>query len=775
MRFSTKYNALILLPLTLLVMAAVLGACSTTRRIPQGELLYTGLKKVEVISPVDSGGARGRCPAPVVSDLTSAVSVKPNNAVTASWRYPFPLGLWVYNNWNDSARGLKGWLYRKLVSEPVLVSDVRPEVRTKMLGQILDRNGYFDHSVSYTLNYGRNPKKASITYTISTGPEYLIDSVALLPDTCHLNHLIDSVARRSTYFRPGSRYCSDSLSQLRVDIANAMRNRGYYFFTPSYVQYLADSTLTQRRIAMKLDLASDIPPFARERYRTGTITTVIRRNQGGGTADTMHTSRGDVIVMRPTRLRDSLIPECIAMRPGRYLAVRQMNNTQTYLSRLGIFSAIEINARPDTTATVPTLNVTVDCTVDKPLEAMIEANVSSKSNSYLGPGLTATVTNRNVFGGGEQLSVSLSGSYEWQTGHRSSNVDKSLFNSYEATLTGTLAFPRLLAPGFIPRRRRQLNWTRIALSADFLNRPKYFRMAQFNTSFGYDWRVSRRVTNSLTLFKLTYTKLINTTEEFDSIMYNNPAIFESFKSQYIPQMSYTYNYSRDLDSRNTLDVTFTVQEAGNIFWSIYSLCGKRGEKELFGTPFSQFVKGTLQLVYGHDFGGDNWLVTRVAVGAAHAYGNSDEVPYSEQFYCGGANSVRAFTVRSLGPGSYKPPKDLINGYFDQTGTFKFEANVEYRFPLLGPLHGALFVDAGNVWLLKKDEFRPGGELRASTFLKDLALGTGVGLRLDISMLVLRGDLGIGIHAPYDTGKSGYYNMTSFGRSLAFHLAIGYPF
>ena len=173
--------------------------------------------------------------------------------------------------------------------------------------------------------------------------------------------------------------------------------------------------------------------------------------------------------------------------------------------------------------------------------------------------------------------------------------------------------------------------------------------------------------------------------------------------------------------------------------------------------------------------GEHWLVSRVAAGAAHAYGNSTQVPYAEQFYVGGANSIRAFTVRSIGPGRYKAPPGQSEDYFDRTGTFKFEANVEYRFPLIGPLRGALFTDAGNVWLLKSDPMRPGGTIEAKKFLRDLALGTGLGLRLDISMLVVRGDLGVGIHAPYETGKHGYFNMTSFGKSLAFHLAIGYPF
>ncbi len=181
------------------------------------------------------------------------------------------------------------------------------------------------------------------------------------------------------------------------------------------------------------------------------------------------------------------------------------------------------------------------------------------------------------------------------------------------------------------------------------------------------------------------------------------------------------------------------------------------------------------MVYGRRLAGKIWLVNRLATGAAYAYGNSKQVPYSEQFYAGGANSVRAFTVRSIGPGSYRAPADQINGYFDQTGTFIFLANSELRFPILGPLEGAMFLDAGNVWTLKAEESRPGGQLKASNFLKDLALGTGVGLRFNISMLVIRADLGIGIHAPYKTSKRGYYNMESFRKSLAFHLAIGYPF
>lgn len=753
-----------------LAIAAITAGCSTTRRLPPDEILYTGVKKIAIDYPKTDtlGAAPG-----LADDVKEAVNVAPNNALISPYlRYPFPIGLWVYNNWNDPGHGFKHWLYEKLVAEPVLISDVRPEVRTEMIDQILDNNGYFRGHASYSLVQGKNKKKASILYEINTGNPYLIDSIELLPDTCRLFHLIDSVASRSTYFRTGNRYCTDSLSTLRIEIANAVRNRGYYFFKPDYIEYLADSTITPQKIAMRLTVASNTPHFALDKYVTGKVTTTIYRNTGGGTPDTIQTKRGELIVMEPARLRRNLIPGCITFRKGRTFSVRDMNRTQTYLSRLGIFNGIDIGVFPDTTAAVPTLDVDIACTFDTPLEASLEVNATSKSNSYIGPGLVFTVTNRNLFGGGEQLSMSLKGSYEWQTGH---DRGRSVFNSYEVGLSGTLSFPRLLAPRFVPRSHRDVNWTRISLSADLLNRPHYFRMAQFNTGFAYDWRVNRYVVNSFTPLKLTYTKVIKTTPEFDSIMAANPAIEQSFKTQFIPQMMYSITYDRDFGRDNTVNWQLSLQEAGNVLWAAYRACGDKGEKRLFGTPFSQFVKGSTQLVYGRRITGGSWLYGRVAVGAAHAYGNSTEVPYSEQFYVGGANSIRAFTVRSLGPGSYRPDSAVVNGYFDQTGTFKFEANLEYRFPIYGPLHGAVFLDSGNVWLLKTDPKRPGGKLQGKTFFKDLALGTGAGLRVDIGMLVLRGDLGIGIHAPYKTSKSGYYNMTSFGKSLAFHLAIGYPF
>ena len=747
----------------ILLATLILTACSTTKLVEKDEMLYTGVKSVvyEYPDSVDSS---------VKEQIAEAVNVKPNKyTITPSIR--IPVGLWVYNHWNPEAKGIKGWLYSKLVEEPVLVSDVRPEVRTKMIDEILDDNGYFSGTSSFSLNQGKNKKKASITYTISSGPTYRLDSIYLLPDTCRLYHLIDSVALKDKYLKKGMRYCTDSLSIVRNRITNAVRNRGFYYFRPEYIEYLADSINNRRNISLKLCISSSAPKEGLQEFRTGKVTVITRRYQGGGVPDTISTSRGTIIQMKPSKLRKEIIPECVTLRKGRAFSVRQLETTHTRLSRLGIFNSVSMEVKPDSLAPNPTLDVVIDCTFDSPLETSFEIGAAYKSNNYIGPGASFNVTNKNLFGGGEQLTVGLNGSYEWQTGSGSS----SLLNSYEVGINSSLSFPRLIAPKFIPRRNRNLNWTRFSLNADLLNRPHYFKMAQFEAAVTYDWYPSRHSSSSFTPIKFTYTKLIDTTAAFDSIVENNRAIAQSFRSQYIPQVLYSYTYNRTFAKKNTIKFNFSVQEAGNLFWCIYEAAGKKEDKTLFGTPFSQFVKGSVQLVYDRLLFGNHHLVMRAFTGAAHAYGNSSQVPYSEQFYVGGANSIRAFTVRSIGPGSYRVAEETANGYFDQTGTFKFEMNAEYRFPLYGPLGGALFVDAGNVWLLKDDADRPGGTLNGSRFFKDLALGTGLGLRFDIGMIVVRGDLGIGLHAPYDTGKSGYFNMESFGKSLAFHLAIGYPF
>lgn len=757
----------------LAVLLSLVGvSCSTTARLGEGEVLYTGVKKLnykENNTKIDGD---------VQDQIFEAIDVAPNNSLYSPYyRTPFPIGLWVYNHWNPNAKGLKGWLYRKLVSQPVLVSRVRPETRVDMINTLLRNNGYFTSSASYKLNYSsKNKKKASITYDVKVNEPYCLGELKYLNMDTPLTDIIDSVAKKNSYFQTGNRYCLDSLNAVRIEITNVLRNKGYYYFKPEYLEYLADSVSAKGTVNLQLIKASNVPNMALMRFLSNKVYVTVQNDKElSFRTDTLEFRRCTLYKRLPVSIKDDLIPSCIRSRHGRPFRVGNMDRTQLYLSRLGIFSSIDMKVANTDSLTADgdgLLDVYITCTLDQPIEATLEAQGTSKSNSFIGPGLQVGLSHKNYWGGAERLSANLKGSYEWQTNSAKGGRAQDI-NSYELGLDVNFDIPRLLAPKFLKRSSRYVNWTKFSLNADLMNRPDYFKMVQFGGQMQWEWHHNRKSTHQFTPFKLRYNKLISKTAAFDSAMASNPALAQSFRNVFIPEIQYTYTYDNSFGPNN-ITWTSTVSEAGSIFSGIWSICGAKGVKKLFGTPFSQFVRAQTQVVWNRKIGSMN-LVSRFLLGAAHAFGNSSEVPYSAQFYIGGANSVRAFPVRSIGPGRYCPTEILPNGYYDQTGTFKFETNCELRFPILGYLKGALFLDAGNVWLLKKDDYRPGGEITLKHFLNDLALGTGVGVRFDMDMLVLRADLGIGIHAPYDTGKSGYFNMPSFKDSLGFHLAIGYPF
>ena len=473
-----------------------------------------------------------------------------------------------------------------------------------------------------------------------------------------------------------------------------------------------------------------------------------------------------------------LLQRNIPLRTGDLYPRARQTESLNSLVRMGVFRYVNVAvSRPDTLSDV--LDITLDAAMDTPMEAWFEANVTSSTNSFIGPGVIFGLAHNNVFGGGERLSLELTGSYEWQTGKRQATATRSsLLNSYEFGLKASLAFPRLLPSALFWNSRVERRYggkTTVQLSAELMNRPQYFRMMSLNTSFAFDFQSSATSSHTLQLPKIGYNYRTKAAHHSDRPGQDNPVSALRSRKRMFPTLCYTGGYNCQV-RHHAADHHYlgtSAYTAGNLL--ARDVSGTPGEKKFLGIPFSQFAKATTDFRYYRRLWGDVELATRFLVGAGWAYGNSSVLPYSEQFYIGGPNSIRAFTIRTVGPGSYAPPQDQVDAYLDQTGNFKLESNVELRFPILGDLHVAVVLDAGNIWLLKAEANRPGGTLNKKTFWRDIALGTGVGLRYDISFLILRLDMGIGLHAPYNNDKPHYYNMDSFGKSLAFHLAIGYPF
>ena len=320
-----------------------------------------------------------------------------------------------------------------------------------------------------------------------------------------------------------------------------------------------------------------------------------------------------------------------------------------------------------------------------------------------------------------------------------------------------------------------------------MRRPKYYKMHVVTGEWTYRWQPSARSRHELSPLTVKYQYMNSHTEKFDSMMQVNPYLIASMSDYFIPKMRYSYTYTSPSSLRHPIRWETTIEEAGNLV-SLWDMAGghsfnEKG-KSFFKTPYSQFVKLETDLSKTWSLNTTSQLVGHVNAGVIYAYGNSDYTPFSESFYVGGANSVRAFGVRRIGPGAFDGSVlSRQASYLFQNGDIKFVANLEYRTRLFGDLNGAVFLDAGNVWSFDElwDENDTDGApvehtaFKPSRMLDEMALGTGIGLRYDLGFLVIRLDWGLALHCPYDTGKSGYFNVNRFKDAHTLHFAIGYPF
>ena len=770
----------------------LLVACSTTKHLPEGEVLYVGQKPMVIHNPMPT--AVGET---AVEEVEAALATAPNNSFLGSstLRTPFPIGLWVYNGFGKYERGFGRWVYNKFGAEPVLMSAVNPGIRTKAAENLLRDYGYFNGTVGYqTFIDPKDSLKAKIQYTVDMRTPYFIDTVeyrGFSPRSLRIMEL----SRRRSLIAPGEQFNVLDLDGERTRLSTLLRNVGCYYFRPDYMTYQADTTLVPGRVAMRLVPVPGMPAVAEKPFYVGRKSFYLMGRQGERPNDSV-TYKGltihyhDKLQVRPNMLyrwtnyqgfrREQQMQDSAGISRQRNFqnlySLNRQTRVQERLANVGIFRYMEMQYTPRDTAFVSdTLDVNIYAALNKPYDAELDFNVKMKSNNQAGPGASFTVTKNNVFGGGETWNVKLDASYEWQTGGASSDM-----NSYEFGISSSLTFPRVVFPRMGDREYDFPATTTFKLYAEQLNRAKYYKLLAFGGNATYDFQPTRTSKHSLTPFRLTFNMLSNRTAAFDSLQATNPALYISLRNQFIPAMEYTYTYDNSAvrGKRNPIWWQTSLTSAGNLTSGIFAAFGKKFDeegKELFGVPFAQFLKVNSEFRYHYRINKNQMIASRIAGGAIWSYGNATTAPYTEQFYIGGANSVRAFAARSIGPGGYPPNEEQKYTYINHVGDIRLEANVEYRFRMVSDLHGAIFLDAGNVWLMREDPNRPDGKFSWSEFPKQIALGTGVGLRYDMDFLVFRLDWGIALHAPYETGKSGYYNIPQFKDGTALHFAIGYPF
>lgn len=761
---------------------AVLGfaGCSTTKNLPEGETLYTGIKRIEINEKDESANGEK-----TIEEVTAAVSVAPNNSFlgSAKYRIPIPFGLWIYNNFQKYEKGLGRWIFRKMAATPVTVSSVNPDTRVKIASNLLKDYGYFNGNVTYTVDSTRNQRAVKLSYQIDMGKPYYIDTVLYEGFTGRADSLIRKHFDERLIHR-NDNFDVTRLNEERERLVTLFKNNGYYFFRSEYITFLADTLMRPGYINLKIIPKSNTPKEAKTKYIIGK-TDINLIGYNGEQPDDSICARDFTVHYfgEKPELRYGVLRKRFLYRSGETYSQLRMNYTQEALARLGVFKFNEFQYTPRNGS--DTLDIKVNSMFDLPYDSELEFNLTTKDTKQTGPGAKFNLSRKNFMRMGASLNLELKGSYEWQT---SSTVDgrSSVMNSYELGAALSLDFPRLILP-WIKNRIDPFRFpsnTNFKVYAEQINRARYFKMLSFGGTVSYSFQPKRSIKHSVTPLNLAFNTLQNSTDEFNQIAAQNPMLFYSLSDQFIPSQSYTLTYDNSFRKRkNRLWWENSLTSAGNVTSLIYAAFGQKfteKDKKLLGTPFAQFLKYSSEVRNTIWFNDMHQLAFRAMGGIIWSYGNKTIAPYTEQFYVGGANSIRAFTIRSIGPGRYRPSESNTYSYVDQTGDIKLEANMEYRFRILskfagGNLNGAVFLDAGNVWLLREDPARPDAQFTFNHFFDSIALGTGAGIRYDLDFLVLRLDLGIALHVPYDTGKKGYYNIPRFKDGMGLHFAIGYPF
>lgn len=762
----------------LMIGILLLASCSTTKNLREGDQLFIGLTKIEY-NNADEDDKNTDHYVTTKEEVEASLATAPNGALFGSsyYRTPFPYGLWIWNAFSGSKNKIAQWITKTFGKAPVLMRQVNPELRASVAQSVLHNHGYLNGKVSYKVVPQKNPKKAKIGYTVDFGPLYTIDSLEYLGFPSEADSLIRKTMDEALIGK-GSPLDASAMDAERNRLSKIFRNNGYYFYQPGFASYLADTTAVPGKAQLRLQMADNLPGIALRKWYIGRINIDIRKQFMEQLTDSF-SHRYFTVRFKGKRppIRPRIILADLKLRPRQLFSYDKYTESLNKINGSGQFSSVEFNFTPrDTTGLCDTLDINLSCTFGKPYDFYIETNYKNKINGRHGPELVVGFVKRNAFRGGEKLDINLHGSYEWEQGGNVNGASGNM-NSYEYGADASIEFPRLIVP-FLKRRRYFTTPSTYAkVSMNVLNRPDYFKMHTFSAEWTYTWQRSIKWRHEFSPLTLQYQKLNRTTAKFDSILYENPYLQTSMQNVFIPKMHYTLTYSSAAHSRNPLVWETTITEAGNILTLGYMAAGNKWsdtDKELFKNPYAQFLKLETDISKTWAVGEKSHLVAHANAGIIYSYGNSRTAPYSEQFYVGGANSIRAFAVRSIGPGSYTTDVSRLS-YLDQTGDIKLQLNLEYRFNLFGGLYGAAFIDAGNVWALRDDGYRHGSQFKLKNALKEMALGTGVGIRYDLDFLVLRLDWGVGLHVPYETGKSGFYNIPKFKDGQALHLAVGYPF
>lgn len=760
-----------------------LYSCGIKKFIPEGERLYTGASlSMQLDSSVqtDVKGLKE-----VETELFNLIQPNPN---TTFLRMK-PALYFHYKAQKEKPGFIYRFLNKSFGEEPVYFSDVNTERIEELILNRLDNNGFFYSRINSKEQV--QEKFASVSYDATLLEPYLLEAYQLETDSLPIYNEIEELIK-DTPLAKGDRFDLDLLNLERERLDNGLKQRGYYNIRPDFLIFEADTNQYKtKKFDLFLRLKKEVPKRASIPYTIDSITVYpnfsIENDTLPVTAGNTTKIKGIDFVQKELYFKPKLLESYLLFNEGDLYDASTSKLTSNRLSALGSYKYVNIQyTELDTTLTNGDAGSLAASIYLAPLtkrSLRAEVQAVTKSNGFTGPGIALTYSNRNLFNGGETLSISASFSYESQLG----SGENSSLSSIAGGLKTDLIIPKL-----VPFSPSKFNYnvpkTKISLGIDFLQRSQLFTLSSINTSFGYTWKENKYVYHQLDPISINYSRLFNVTDEFKQILDDNPFLSRSFDQRFIAGLIYGFTYDEvsDLDKELPIFFSTSLDLAGNTL-SLFS----GGSGSIFGSEYAQYAKADADFRFYMRWGKEQTLISRVYAGWGVPYGNSQTLPFVKQFFSGGPYSVRAFNIRSLGPGSFDAETGETNtDYFDRSGNLKLEANLEYRFPLFSYLKGAFFVDAGNVWLTgdySELENEQGNSNFSSTlftdgkfesdWLKEVAAGVGFGLRVDVQNFVIRFDLASPLRVPY-LPENDRWNMPFFGNvenNFTLNFAIGYPF
>lgn len=749
--------------LTIAFLFTFLYSCNVKKYIPENELLYTGAS-IEIQSDTQIQDR-----VQLETDLESVVRPQPNSKILG-----MRPGLYFhYKAQREKPGFINKFLNKKFGEEPVYLSDIDLNSTEDLLLNRLENRGFFYSQVEGEVHRNDSVKTAGTSFKLDLPDPYTMASYQLDSDSLLVYQDIKEKIDQSL-LEKGMRFDLPELKAERERIDLHLKKEGYYNFNPGFLLFEADTNqYDNKKFDLYLRLKKDVPSKSVIPYQISNVNVYANYNVDEDSL-TQNFRRyenknyfQEELFFKPKRLDPYILLET-----GDYYDPETSRNTSRRLGTIGAYKFVNIRYDEVDTLANDSLGLIEANIFLSPLKKRAiraELQAITKSNNFMGPHLGVTFSNRNLFKGGESLHISANLGYEVQAGS-GNNVGR---NSVQLELKNELVIPRLVFPININEDffEYSIPKTRISLGGNYLRRSQLFTLTSFNSSFGYYWNANRYVSHELNPISLNYVKLGNVTAEFRDILDRNPFLESSFEKEFIAGLTYSFIYNGLVDAGKTHAFYFNTNFdiAGNSL-SLISKEAEDGNKEVLGLDYAQYAKLDAEFRYHFRLGNGNTIATRLFGGYGYAYGNSEVMPFSKQYFAGGPYSVRAFGIRSLGPGTYSPV-DEQDTFRDQNGNIRLEANAEYRFPLVTYLNGAFFVDAGNVWTSKYFQETEGGQF-GSDFISELGIGSGVGLRIDIQNFVIRFDLAVPMHDP--ALPKGQRWDFDFG-SPVFNFAIGYPF